>query len=137
MTPTLRYVAACLVLLCVTGCDDSPEPKATPDLTLEDMLLRDATPDTSFQGQLQGKPVHLIVHNCRVYKSEPGQTPGSRQWVKVLELEFYPFGSSCVRNTLGPDGKGVQAYLGRQALGAGGPANNTFRSFDGVTWKRK
>ena len=138
--PTWRRAAALalLALPLLAGCDDKPDP-AKP--TLEQRLLQDLTPNREFKGELNGQPVHLVVHDCKVYLNEadPESTSGARRWTKVLEPEFYPSFMDCQRQSLSRQGKTVEAIIGEMAMGAGGccATGGRFRSTNGRDWKEQ
>ncbi len=138
-TPSaLRMMFGLLALLpLLTACDRDPPPQA-----LEQTLLRDAAPHERFEGSLNGQPVLLVVSDCKVYLREPATDGASAaRWVKVLEPEFYPSFTTCVRQSLSADraGKGVRAFLGEQAFGGGGccATGGEYRSTDGRTWTQQ
>ncbi len=121
----------------LAGCEPSlPPPPAGSKLTAETIATQETPPALQFKGTLAGKPIHLLVHECKVYKVDPAEGENVT-WTLVLEGEFYPLPTSCIRQQLTP-GKGfVTVFLGRQAFGAGGCCTGTpeYRSTDGLTWK--
>lgn len=121
----------------LAGCDSSL-PAAPPGskLNAEAIATRDTPPERQFKGVLAGQPVHLLVHNCKVYKVD--RTEGENvAWTLVLEGEFYPLPTSCIRQSLTESKGVVTAFIGRQAFGAGGCCTGTpeYRSSDGLNWK--
>lgn len=127
--------------LCATSllaaCEPSlPPPPAGSKLTAETIATREAPAEHQFKGVLAGKPIHLLVHNCKVYRV--GAADGENvSWTLVLEGEPYPLPTSCIRQSL-TEGKGhVTAFIGRQAFGAGGCCTGRpeYRSKDGLNWK--
>ncbi|KGE01777.1 hypothetical protein JL37_00710 [Achromobacter sp. RTa] len=121
----------------LAGCDSSL-PAAPPGskLNAEAIATRDTPPEQQFKGVLAGRPVHLLVHNCKVYKVD--RTEGENvAWTLVLEGEFYPLPTSCIRQSLTESKGVVTAFIGRQAFGAGGCCTGTpeYRSSDGLNWK--
>ncbi|WP_457282662.1 hypothetical protein [Polaromonas sp. P5_D5] len=100
-------------------------------------------PERVFKGLLEGKPVHLAVHDCKVYRAipkvstEPGKG-GEGDWQMVLEPDLYPFFTYCERQSLQADNGVVTVTLGRIAFGAGGccATGGTYRSRDGELWKK-
>ena len=126
-----------MAALLLAGCDPVlPEPPIGSLLTAETIATRETPPELEFKGVLQGKPVHLIVNECRVYKVEPGEGENVT-WTLVLRPEPYPLPLTCVRQSL-TAGKGfVTAFIGLQAFGAGGCCSGRpeHRSTDGVNWK--
>jgi hypothetical protein len=94
-----------------------------------------------FKGTLEGKPVHLAVHDCKVYRAiskESKEESGGNGWQMVLEPDLYPFFTYCERQTLQADNGVVTVTLGRIAFGAGGccATGGTYRSRDGELWKK-
>ncbi len=139
MTRPARRLA--LLTLCaavaLAGCDSSlAPPPAGSKLTAETLATQETPPELQFKGALAGKPIHLLMHECKVYKVDPAEG-GNVAWTLVLEGDFYLLPTACVRQEL-TAGKGfVQAFIGRQAFGAGGCCTGTpeYRSTDGLTWK--
>ncbi|CUJ20245.1 hypothetical protein PPH93_28815 [Achromobacter xylosoxidans] len=135
--------AARLALLTVcaavalTGCDSSPPPPpAGSRFTAETLATQETPPELQFRGELAGKPIHLLMHECKVYKVDSAEG-GNVAWTLVLEGDFSLLPTRCVRQEL-TAGKGfVKAFIGRQAFGAGGCCAGIpeYRSTDGLTWK--
>ena len=115
-------------------------PPAEPD------PMAQIPPERVFKGLLGGKPVHLAVHDCKVYRAVPKESGESREskgsgengWQMVLEPELYPFFTYCERQSLQADNGVVTVTLGRIAFGAGGccATGGTYRSRDGELWKK-
>ena len=97
-------------------------------------------PERVFKGLLGGKPVHLAVHDCKVYRAIPRESKESGEygWQMVLEPDLYPFFTYCERQSLQADNGVVTVTLGRIAFGAGGccATGGTYRSRDGELWKK-
>jgi hypothetical protein len=100
-------------------------------------------PERVFKGLLGGKPVHLAVHDCKVYRAIPREPKepkesGENGWQMVLEPDLYPFFTYCERQSLQADNGVVTVTLGRIAFGAGGccATGGTYRSRDGELWKK-
>ena len=139
-TPMKHSARRIAMTLCTTSllaaCEPSlPPPPAGSKLTAETIATREAPPEHQFKGKLAGKPVHLLVHNCKVYRVDPADGE-SVSWTLVLEGDFYPLPTSCVRQSLTEEKGAVTAFIGRQAFAAGGCCTGTpeYRSKDGVTW---
>ena len=105
-------------------------------MTPETIATRDTPPEQTFKGMLQGKPVHLIVNDCKVYKVDAGQGENVT-WTLVLQAEPYLLPRLCVRQSLTAGKDHVTAFIGLQAIGAGGCCSGRpeHRSSDGVNWK--
>lgn len=138
MTHTaLRLTLALCAGSLLTGCDPAlPTPPAGSTLTAETLATRDTPPEQQFKGVLAGKPVHLLVHNCKVYRVDEA-TGGNVSWTLVLEGDPYPLPTSCIRQSLTAESGHVTAFIGRQAFGAGGCCTGQpeYRSSDGINWK--
>ena len=122
----------------LAGCDSSSLKPAPPGskLNAETIATRDTPPELQFKGELAGQPVHLLVHECKVYKVEPAEGENVK-WTLVLEGDFSLLPTLCVQQRLTESKGVVTAFLGRQAFGAGGCCTGTpeYRSRDGVNWK--
>lgn len=113
-------------------------PPAEPD------PMAAVPPERVFNGTLDGKPVHLAVHDCKVYRAIPKEARESKEsgengWQMVLEPDLYPFFTYCERQSLQADNGVVTVTLGRIAFGAGGccATGGTYRSRDGELWKKQ
>jgi hypothetical protein len=110
-------------------------PAAEPD------PMAGIPPERIYKGVLDGKPVHLAVHDCKVYRAIPQESKESREdgWQMVLEPELYPFFTYCERQSLQVDNGVVTVILGRIAFGAGGccATGGTYRSRDGELWQKQ
>jgi hypothetical protein len=128
-----RRVQWGLLLLAVwlTGCG-KPEPTVPPPTEADPLAA--VAPERRFKGLLGGKPVHLAVHACKVFRALPGEGG----WQMVLEPDPYPFFTACERQTLHAEDGAVTVTLGRIAFGAGGccATGGTYRSTDGERWKK-
>jgi hypothetical protein len=122
----------------LAGCDSSSLQPAPPGskLNAEAIATRDTPPELQFKGMLAGQPVHLLVHECKVYRVEPAEGENVK-WTLVLEGDFSLLPTICVQQRLTESKGVVTAFLGRQAFGAGGCCTGTpeYRSKDGVNWK--
>ncbi|MDQ7958174.1 MAG: hypothetical protein RET84_19830 [Pseudomonadota bacterium] len=129
-----RIAAALLASLLGAGCD-GPTAEAPNEAFV---AVRDASPARVFQGTLAGQPVHLVAHDCEVFRIRAVR--GTQvDWERVLAPEPYPFFTSCDRQSLVAEANGsVTATLGRMAFGAGGccATGGTWRSRDGTTWTK-
>lgn len=128
----------CTVSL-LAACDDVPlpDPPKGSTLSAETIATRDTPEELQFKGVLGGKPIHLLVNNCKVYRVDPAEGENVT-WTKVLEGDFYPLPTSCIRQSMSTDKKGnVTVFIGRQAMGAGGCCTGEprYRSADGLVWK--
>ncbi|RBL85904.1 hypothetical protein DDE05_13970 [Streptomyces cavourensis] len=134
---TRRLALAVCMALALAGCEPSlPPPPAGSKYTAETLATQQTPPRLQFKGTLAGKPIHLLVHECKVYKVDPAEGDNVA-WTLVLEGDFYPLPTSCIRQELTATKGGVTVFLGRQAFGAGGCCTGTpeYRSTDGLTWK--
>ncbi|EJO29555.1 hypothetical protein [Achromobacter marplatensis] len=137
----MRLACRLALTLCaasvLAGCEPSlPPPPPGSTLTAETIATRETPPHHQFKGVLAGKPIHLLVNNCKVYKVDAAEGENVT-WTLVLEGEFYPLPTICVNQSL-TEGKGfITAFIGRQAFGAGGCCSGQpeYRSKDGLTWK--
>lgn len=129
----LAIVAGAVVAL-LGGCE-RVDTAAQP--TAEEIAIRTAPAEQVFQGTLAGQPVHLVVHDCEVLRVRQGPQ-GRLEWTSVLAPEPYPLPTACERQSLSFDAGQVTARLGRRAFGAGGccASGGTYRSADGLTWKK-
>lgn len=131
-----RALSVCAAVA-LAGCDSSlPPPPAGSKYTAETLATQETPESLQFKGTLAGKPIHLLMHECKVYKVDPAEGDNVA-WTLVLEGDFYPLPTICVRQEL-TVGKGfIKAFIGRQAFGAGGCCTGTpeYRSTDGLTWK--
>jgi hypothetical protein len=87
---------------------------------------------------LAGRPVAVMVEECRVYDlTAPADAEGER--APVLTPDPYPWFTSCTRQRAALEGAHVVVTLGRTAFGAGGccATGGTYRSRDGRTWERE
>jgi len=132
-----RLALAACVAVALAGCDSSlPPPPAGSKYTAETLATQETPEELQFKGTLAGKPIHLLMHECKVYKVDPAEGDNVA-WTLVLEGDFYPLPTICARQEL-TVGKGfIKAFIGRQAFGAGGCCTGTpeYRSTDGLTWK--
>lgn len=139
MTPnTQRMLSILLAVAILPGCDFSEQPKTPPpSMSKEAIATREAPPELVFKGELAGKPAWLLVHDCEVFQVEP-LADGGVTWTKVLEPDFYPLWTSCIRQSLKVNAGVVTVELGRQAFGAGGccASGGVYRSSDGRSWKQ-
>jgi len=128
-----RFLGALLLpAFALAGCDRAP-----PESEMA-QALREAPPEHVFRGVLAGQPVHLVVHDCEVFRVEH-DARGALHGTRVLAPEPYPFFTGCERQSLRAEPGAVVAVLGRQALGAGGccATGGTYRSVDGRRWTKQ
>ena len=91
-----------------------------------------------YRGTLGGRPLALMVHECKVYNLEdPPRNGGTR--ASVLEPDFYPWPSVCSRQSIEADTAYVTVLLGRTGFGAGGccATGGAYRTRDGRVWERE
>ncbi|MDO9403062.1 MAG: hypothetical protein Q7T87_03425 [Polaromonas sp.] len=127
-----------VAVIALSGCDLPFWPEPPPVLSAEAVKTRDAPPERIFRGTLGGEPVFLILDNCEVFNVRPGAGE-EVEWTSVVKPEFYPFFTSCVRQSLQVESGALVVTLGRQAFGAGGccATGGTWRSVDGRNWKER
>lgn len=139
MRPThCRTLLLSLALVGLSGCDFSEQPEEVPpSMSKEAIATREAPPELVFKGQLAGQPAYLLVNDCEVFQVEP-LANGGVKWTSVLEPDFYPIWTMCVRQSLAVKAGVLTVELGRQAFGAGGccASGGVYRSTDGVNWKQ-
>ena len=118
----------------LAACGRAPEPPESPTA----IAIRTAPPERVFQGTLAGVPLHLVVHDCEVFRVEH-RTGEAVEWTRVLAPDSYPFFTSCERQSLVFEQGALTATLGRRAFGAGGccARGGTYRSTDGLHWTRR
>jgi len=119
----MRMIALACALT-IAACAEAPAPP-------------DAPVTARIDAKLAGKDIHLVLHDCKVYRAESAAPKAKR--TLVLEPELYPFFTVCSRESLTLESEYVLAMLGRQALGAGGccASGGNYRSADGVTWEKR
>ena len=125
-------------LISLPGCDFSEQPEEPPpSMSKEAVATREAPPELVFRGELAGKPTYLLVNDCEVFQVEP-QSDGGVKWTSVLEPDFYPLWTTCIRQSLKVEKGVLTVELGRQAFAAGGccATGGRYRSTDGVNWKQ-
>ena len=91
-----------------------------------------------FRGPIGGRPVAVMVHDCKVYDlNDPPREDGRRP--SVLSTEFYPWPTFCMRQSIEADTAWVRVELGRTGFGAGGccATGGTYRSRDGRAWEKR
>jgi len=117
-------------VLALGACDEPPDET--------EAAIRSAPPERTFKGALAGKPVHLVLHDCKLYAVN---AQGRRKigWAKLVEPDPYPFFTYCERQKLWEEKGTVRVTLGRIAFGAGGccATGGTWRSSDGREWIRE
>jgi len=123
----------------LAGCDGIGSSASTPSPqpSAEEIAIRTAPAEQVFQGTLAGQAVHLVVHDCEVLRVQQ-TAQGRLEWKSVLAPEPYPLPTACERQSLSFDAGQLTARLGRRAFGAGGccASGGTYRSADGLTWKK-
>ena len=85
-----RLVLAACAAVALAGCDSSlPPPPAGSRYTAETLATQETPETLQFKGTLAGKPIHLLMHECKVYKVDPAEGDNVA-WTLVLEGDFYP-----------------------------------------------
>ena len=128
-----------LALFGLGGCDliGGSGDTANGPLSKEAIATRDAAPEDVFKGVLAGETMHLLLHDCEVYRVETG-AKGEVRWQSVLAPDFYPMWTACQRQSMHFEKGALTVTLGRMAFGAGGccATGGTYRSTDGRNWKK-
>jgi hypothetical protein len=120
-----------LLLLAAGACDRPVEG-------LDDRFAEAAGAGRAVRGSIAGRPVAVLVEDCRVYDlSGPADWRGRR--TAVLTPDPYPSYTVCERQSARLDAAYVTVTLGRMAFGAGGccATGGTNRSRDGRRWERE
>jgi hypothetical protein len=91
-----------------------------------------------YRGTLGGRPVALMVHECKVYNLADAPGRGGKR-PSVLTPEFYPWPTVCARESIEADSGWVKVELGRTGVGAGGccATGGMYRTRDGRVWERE
>ena len=134
---TRRWAITLCAIILLTSCDASlPPPPAGSKLTAETIATNETPAGLQYKGTLAGQPIHLLVNNCKVYKVDAADNDNVR-WTLVLEGEFYPLPTSCIMQSLTVENGVATAFIGRQAMAAGGCCTGRpeYRSKDGINWK--
>jgi hypothetical protein len=129
MVKRVALILSCSALaLC--ACDDAPDET--------EAAIRSAPPERAYQGVRAGKPVHLVLHDCKLYAVSV-ESRRKIGWTKLLEPDPYPFFTYCERQKLWEDEGALRVTLGRIAFGAGGccATGGTWRSSDGREWTKE
>ena len=124
------------LLLAAVACGPSKEQIAAKSA---DSIVAIATREgLVYRGSVGGRPVALMVHDCKVNDLNDAPGKGGRR-PTLLQPEFYPWPTVCSRQSITSDSAWVTVVLGRTGLGAGGccAAGGTYRSRDGRVWERE
>lgn len=134
-----RALILLLALTSLAGGDLQLFSSGPPDplMSKQAIATREAPAELVFQGELGGKPTFLLVSDCEVYRVERSEMGGA-QWTSVLAPEFYPFWTTCQRQSMSFHAGALTVRLGRMAIGAGGccATGGTYRSVDGRQWEK-
>ena len=117
------------------ACGPTPEQRAARSA---DSIVAIATKaGRVYRGSLGGRPLALMVHECKVFNLEDAPRKGGKRPV-VLEPDFYPWPTSCMRESIEADSAWVKVELGRTGFGAGGccATGGTYRTRDGLAWEK-
>lgn len=134
-----RWSLFCSVLGvgCLTACDFRPSKGEKALLSQEAVATRNAPAEHVFQGQLGDKSMHLLIHNCEVFRVEP-LAAGEVQWTSLVKPDPYPFWTACERQSMSFASGILTVDLRRRALGAGGccATGGRWQTLDGLHWKK-
>ena len=123
-------------LLLMLACGPSEEQIAARSA---DSIVAIATREGLVRrGTVNGRPLALMVHDCKVYDLADQPRKGGRR-PAVLQPEFYPWPTVCTRQSISGDSAWATVTLGRTGIGAGGccATGGTYRSRDGRAWERE
>src|SRR5687768_4987073 len=127
-------LSSCFATL--TACGPSKEERAAR--AADSIVAIADTAGRVFRGTIGGRPVALMVHDCKVFDlSDAPRVDGRRP--SVLTTEFYPWPTFCMRQSIEADTAWVKVELGRTVFSAGGccATGGTYRSRDGRIWERR
>jgi hypothetical protein len=127
-----------IVGLCAALCACGPSDEELAAKSADSIVAVARADGRVHRGTLGGRPLALMVHECKVYNLEDAPRKGGKR-PSVLEPEFYPWPTVCSRQSIGADTAWVTVRLGRTGLGAGGccATGGTYRTRDGRVWERE
>ena len=117
------------------ACGPTPEQRAAR--SADSIVAIAATAGRVYRGTLGGRPLALMVHECKVYNLADTPGKGGKR-PSVLTPEFYPWPTFCTRESIEADTAWVKVELGRTGFGAGGccATGGLYRTRDGRAWER-
>lgn len=124
-----RWAAGALVAACWPGAGERAAAAMEREAEAQGLVLR---------AMLDGRPLALMVRDCRVYDLADRPDRKGRRPVR-LEPEFYLGPTSCARQSIATDAGWVTVTIGRMAFGAGGccASGGTYRTRDGRAWEKR
>lgn len=124
--------------LCATLCACGPSAEEIAAKCADSIVAVAKGEGRVYRGTLGGRPLALMVHECKVYNLEDAPRKGGKR-PSVVEPDFYPWPTVCSRQSIEADTTWVTVQLGRTGLGAGGccATEATYRSRDGRVWERE
>ena len=132
----MKRFAAGPILLVTLACGPSEEQRAAR--SADSIVAIAADSGLVYRGSPNGRPLALMVHDCKVYDLADVPRKGGKR-PAVLTTEFYPWPTVCARESIKADSVFVIVQLGRTGIGAGGccATGGTYRSRDGRAWERE
>lgn len=120
-----RLVTAVMIAFAVAACDRAPPPAP-------------AAPGTVLRTRLGGVDIDLMVADCKLYRVVR-QTFAKPHYDLVLEPDFFPLPTNCVRQVLAIEGDYITARLDRMRPESDSccATSGTYRSRDGTSWERR
>ena len=120
----------------LSACGPSKEERAAR--AADSIVAIADTAGRVFRGTVGGRPVALMVSDCKVFDLNDAYRQDGRR-PSVLTTEFYPWPTFCMRQSIEADTAWVKVELGRTGFGAGGccATGGVFRSRDGRTWEKR
>ena len=130
-----RFAALVAATLCF-ACGPSEEEIIAK--SADSIVAIAKTDGRVYRGTLGGRPLALMVHECKVYNLEDAPRKGGKR-PSILEPDFYPWPTVCTRQRLEADTAWVTVVLGRTGFGAGGccATGGAYRTRDGREWERE
>ena len=124
--------------LCATLCACGPSEEEMAAKSADSIVAIAQEAGRVHRGTLGGRPLALMVHDCKVYNLEDTPRKGGKR-PSVLEPDFYPWPTTCTRQSIEADTAWVTVRLGRTGFGAGGccATGGTYRTRDGRMWERE
>jgi hypothetical protein len=132
----VRRRAAVAFIAGMIACGPSPEEKTAR--SADSIVALAAEKGLVFRGVVSGSPVAIMVRDFKVYNlDDKPRSDGVRP--VILRPDFYPWPTTCGRESIEGDSAFVRLTIGRWGLGAGAccSTGGTYRSRDGRVWERQ